>query len=273
MSTRCIYCIDNFPSPRLAAWGRAAERVKGMAGVGTRRDGAAAGAAPEGPRRGSGVSHVFETLKAEIIELRLAPGSTIDESQLAARFGLSRTPIREAMVRLAAEGLITTLPNRATIVSQIDFLNLPSFFDAVTLMYRVTTRLAAANHAPADIPPIRALQVAYEAAVEARDVVAMITVNRDFHLAIAQAGGNRYFRDLFARLLDEGMRILRLYYSSFNDQLPRQYVSEHDAMIAAIVARDADLADRLAAAHADQIVRQIRSYISADNRPTAALAL
>lgn len=227
----------------------------------------------EGPRRGSGVAHVFEILKSEIIELKLAPGSTIDESQLATRFNLSRTPIREAMVRLAAEGLITTLPNRATIVSQIDFLNLPHFFDALTLMYRVTTRLAAANHGPADLTAIRALQDRYSHAVEARDVVAMITVNRDFHVAIARAGGNRYYVDLFARLLDEGLRILRLYYSSFNDVLPRQYVTEHDDMIAAIVARDMALADQLAARHADQIVRQIRSYISADNRPSAAMPL
>jgi DNA-binding GntR family transcriptional regulator len=225
------------------------------------------------PRRGSGVSHVFETLKAEIIELKLPPGSTIDESQLAARFNLSRTPIREAMVRLAAEGLITTLPNRATIVSQIDFLNLPHFFDALTLMYRVTTRLAAMNYAPSDLPRIRALAAAYDEAVEARDVVAMIMVNRDFHVAIAEAGGNRYYRDLFARLLDEGLRILRLYYSSFNDVLPRQYVNEHDQMIEAIVARDVAAADRLAAGHADQIVRQIRSYISADSRGNTSMVL
>ena len=229
--------------------------------------------ATDGPRRGSGVAHVYEVLKSEIIDLKLPPGSTIDESQLATRFNLSRTPIREAMVRLAAEGLITTLPNRATIVSQIDFLNLPHFFDALTLMYRVTTRLAAANHAPSDMPAIRARQARYAEAVAARDVVAMITVNRDFHVAIARSGGNRYYVDLFARLLDEGLRILRLYYSSFNDLLPRQYVDEHDAMIAAILARDLALADRLAAAHADQIVRQIRSYISADNRPTMAMSL
>lgn len=231
------------------------------------------GISAESPRRGSGVAFVYETLKAEIIQLTLAPGSTIDESQLAVRFSLSRTPVREAMVRLAAEGLITTLPNRATMVSHIDFLNLPHFFDALTLMYRVTTRLAAANHASADLTHVLALRDAYEAAVEARDVVAMITVNRDFHVAIAEAGGNRYYRDLFARLLDEGMRILRLYYSSFNDVLPRQYANEHDEMIAAITARDVDRADQLARAHADQIVRQIRSYISADARPNASLAL
>ncbi len=227
----------------------------------------------DGPRRGAGVARVYQILKSEIIALTLAPGSTIDESQLAERFSLSRTPIREAMVRLAAEGFISTLPNRATIVSQIDFLGLPQFFDALTLMYRVTTRLAAANRADTDLAAIRALRSRYQASVEARDVVAMITVNRDFHVAIAQAGGNRYYTDLFSRLLDEGLRILRLYYSSFNDSLPGQYVDEHDQMIAAIARRDLESADSLAAAHADQIVRQIRSYISAETRISSGMRL
>lgn len=229
--------------------------------------------ATETPKRGAGVAHVYDALRSEIISLALPPGATIDEQQLSQRFNLSRTPIREAMVRLAAEGLITNLPNRGAMVSQIDFLGLPQFFDALSLMYRVTTRLAAIHHAPAQIEHIQALQADYAAAVDSRDVVAMITVNRDFHMAIARAAGNRYFTDLFARLLDEGLRILRLYYSSFQDELPRQYVQEHDAMIAAIKARDAELAEQIAAAHADQIVGQIRSYIAADRRPTTELVL
>lgn len=229
--------------------------------------------ATQTPKRGAGVAHVYDALRSEIISLGLPPGATIDEQQLSQRFNLSRTPIREAMVRLAAEGLITNLPNRGAMVSQIDFLGLPQYFDALSLMYRVTTRLAAIHHAPAQIEEIRALQADYAAAVDSRDVVAMITVNRDFHMAIARAAGNRYFTDLFARLLDEGLRILRLYYSSFHDELPRQYVQEHDAMIAAIKARDAELAEQIAAAHADQIVGQIRSYIAADRRPSMELAL
>ncbi|WP_342714579.1 FCD domain-containing protein [Celeribacter neptunius] len=74
-------------------------------------------------------------------------------------------------------------------------------------------------------------------------------------------------------MLDEGRRILRLYYSSFNDKLPEQYVTEHEDMIRAIVDRDVARADELARAHADQIVRQIQSYIAADTRPNALLAL
>ena len=224
-------------------------------------------------RRGYGVSAVYETLRNEIIELKLAPGSPIDEQQLSDRFSLSRTPIREALVRLSADGLITTLTNRATIVSNIDFLGLSEFFDALTLMYRMTTRLAALNRTADDINRIRDLQRDFSVTVAERDVLGMIATNRDFHVAIALAGRNRYYTDMFTRLLDEGRRILRLYYSSFNDALPNQYVAEHEDMIQAIINRDVDLCDRLASAHADQIVRQIRSYIAKDTRQSAGVSL
>jgi DNA-binding GntR family transcriptional regulator len=92
----------------------------------------------------------------------------------------------------------------------------------------------------------------------------MIAANRDFHLEIARAGRNRYYAELFRQLLDEGRRILRLYYSSFHDVLPPQYAAEHDEMIAAIAARDVAEADRLAGLHAAQIVRHIQSSIAAD---------
>ncbi|WP_438618556.1 GntR family transcriptional regulator [Oryzifoliimicrobium ureilyticus] len=223
-------------------------------------------------RRGFGVSTVYETLRNEIIELRLTPGSPIDEQQLAERFDLSRTPIREALVRLSAEGLITTLTNRATIVSNIDFLGLPAFFDALTLMYRVTTRLAAANHLEEDLKGIRKCQKGFEKAVLARDVLGMISENRAFHLAVAAAGRNKYYLDLFARLLDEGSRLLRLYYSSFNDILPQQYVREHEDIIQAILLRDVAKADGLALAHANQIVQQIRDYITEDKRQNLDLS-
>ena len=248
------------------------------AGAGMARQGGAAKGGRDddgagGHRRGSGVSHVYEKLRNEIVELTLEPGSPIDELQLAERFSLSRTPIREALVRLAAEGLITTLPNRATIVSSIDFLNLPHFFDALTLMYRVTTRLAAANHRRDDLARIRAAQALFVEAVEARDALAMIAANRDFHLEIAKAGRNRYYAELFRQLLDEGRRILRLYYSSFQDVLPPRYVAEHEEMIAAIEARDVAEADRLAGLHAAQIVRHIQASMMGDGGTGADLEL
>lgn len=222
-------------------------------------------------KRGSGVKHVYDILRDEIIDLVLEPGSSIDEIQLAERFEMSRTPIREALVRLAAEGLVTTLPNRSTVVSNINFLTLHTFFDALTLMYRVTTRLAAEYHTTQDLIGIRAHQAAFAQAAKEKDALKMIATNRDFHAAIAAAGRNTYFEALFLRLLDEGRRILRLYYRSYQDQLPQQYVTEHEQIIAAISDRDIEQADKIALEHANQIVTQIQQLIASDRRQKIAL--
>ncbi|WP_120632128.1 GntR family transcriptional regulator [Ruegeria sp. EL01] len=225
----------------------------------------------KGRRRGSGVQFVYETLRDEIIDLGLPPGSPIDEVKLSERFSMSRTPIREALVRLASEGLVTTLPNRASIVTPIDFLNLHTFFDAITLMYRVTTRLAAEYRTDQDLADIRALQTEFAAAATKGEVLTMIAKNAALHTAIAQAGRNPYYESLTSRLLNEGQRIMRPYYSSFGDRLPERYASEHDDIINAIEARDIALSDQLASAHAEQIVQNIRDLISTDRRQSIDL--
>lgn len=224
-------------------------------------------------RRGSGVTIAYETLKQEILNLTLAPGSPIDEGGLAKRFNMSRTPIREALVRLSSDGLVVALKNHATIVAPIDYLELSQFFEALTLMYRVTTRLAAEHHTPEELISIRELQDAYADAVAAKDVDRMILTNLDFHVAIAKAGKNRYYTELFTKLLNEGRRLLRLYYSSFNYVLPTLYLDEHEEMIHAISARDTERADKIALVHANQIVNQIREYISKDRRSAHSINL
>ncbi|WP_417310160.1 GntR family transcriptional regulator [Devosia sp.] len=219
---------------------------------------------PAGAGRGFGVQKVHSVLRKEIIEMTLAPGEPLDETRLSERFQMSRTPVREALVRLATEGLVTTLPNRNTIVSMIEFEKLPVYFDALTLMYRVTTRLAAMHRSESDIEAIRTQAARFDAAVEAEDALEMIGSNRDLHVAIAEAGGNPYYTELFTRLLDAGRRILRIYYSTFNDRLPRQYVNEHALMLEAIISRDAERADQLAADHAAQIIGQIQAFLTSD---------
>ena len=99
----------------------------------------------------------------------------------------------------------------------------------------------------------------------------MIATNRDFHAAIAAAAQNPYYQTLFLRLLDEGRRMLRLYYRSFHDQLPAEYVTEHDQIIAAIAARDVQAADLIAQTHANQIVAQIQKMFATDRRQTITL--
>jgi DNA-binding GntR family transcriptional regulator len=230
------------------------------------------------PTRGFGVQRVYRVLRQEIIELVLEPGQPLDETRLSQRFEMSRTPVREALMRLATEGFVTTLPNRNTIVSTINFGELPVYYDTLTLMYRITTRLAAMHRTDADLEVIRGYETQFNAAVDAADALSMIASNRELHVAIARAGRNKYYVELFARLLDEGRRLLRIYYRTFEDHLPNQYVEQHAAIIAAVVRRDAEEADKLAAEHAAQIIRQIQSLLSADVgakldlQPTTAMA-
>ena len=125
------------PAPWAAGWRGAVMSVNSVA----RRPKAKAvvddGAGSANRVRGSGAQTVYETLRQSIIDLTLEPGSPLDEVSLSEQFAMSRTPIREALVRLSADGLVATLPNRNTIVSPIDFVRLPVYFEALTLMYRV----------------------------------------------------------------------------------------------------------------------------------------
>ncbi len=226
----------------------------------------------EGARiRGSGSESVYKALRHEILTMERPPGSPLDETRLSEHFGMSRTPIREALLRLTSEGLVTSLPNRNTIVAVIDFSSLPTYFEALCLMYRVTTRGAAMRSGDAWMAEIIRQQQAFSRAVEAQDAFAMIEANREFHVAIAERAGNPYYTTFFARLLDEGRRILRLYYQTFDDRLPRRYVEEHEKIIEAIRAGDVEEADRLSVAHADQIVRQIQDYVARNIAAAAEL--
>lgn len=226
----------------------------------------------EGARtRGSGSESVYKALRHEILTMERPPGSPLDETRLSEHFGMSRTPIREALLRLTSDGLVTSLPNRNTIVAVIDFSSLPTYFEALCLMYRVTTRGAAKRQGDAWMAEIIRQQQAFSRAVEAQDAFAMIEANREFHVAIAERAGNPYYTTFFARLLDEGRRILRLYYQTFDDRLPRRYVEEHEKIIEAIRAGDVEEADRLSVAHADQIVRQIQDYVARNITAAAEL--
>jgi hypothetical protein len=86
--------------------------------------------------RGTGASYVHEHLKNQILHLELMPGTLLDETEISKQFGVSRSPVREALIRLSAEGLVQNFRNRTAIVAQFDIANLPAYFDAMQLLYR-----------------------------------------------------------------------------------------------------------------------------------------
>ena len=118
---------------------------------------------------------------------------------------------------------------------------------------------------------IKREQAAFERALAKHNALAMIETNRNLHIAISEAGKNRHFTMLYARLLDEGRRMLRLYFFSLDDSLPPELESEHRKIIDAIEAQDADLAERLAHEHAMQVGERFLAYLG--TRRTADVKL
>lgn len=203
--------------------------------------------------KGSSAKNVYDTLRNEILELKLAPGQLLDEMSLAERFDLSRSPIREALIRLGADGLVVTLPNRSTLVSPLEISNFPKYVEALSIAQRINTRLAAQLRTDEDIKRIRACQAGFEAAVNNGDHLLMSETNKDFHMAVAYAGQNPYLASFYERLLDEGRRMLHMHFQYLENSNDAYLLTdEHQHMIQAIVDRDIEQADKLAREHTRQ---------------------
>ncbi len=220
-----------------------------------------------GRPKGTGAVDVYDALRARILDLTLAPGADIEEAGLVAEFAVSRTPVREALIRLASNGLVTMLPNRGARVAALDFAELPQYFEALDLTQRAVTRWAAMRAGADDVRRLDHAAKAFDAAVEAGDVLGMIERNRDFHVLIAEVCGNAYLARTYYRVLDEGLRLARLSYAyetPSGDHRAQHIVrtrDEHGDMVAAIRAHDADRAEQLAAIHAAHFRERMMMYL------------
>jgi DNA-binding GntR family transcriptional regulator len=214
--------------------------------------------------KGSGVRLAYDTLRDEILTLTLAPGALLDETTLAERFGMSRSPVREALVRLAGDGLVVTLSNRSTVVAPIDVQSFPKYVEALDVAQRMNTRLAAELRSKADLQSIAKRQKEFVASVRTGDHLAMSGANKAFHMAIATAGRNPYLAAFYERLLDQGRRMLHLHFD-FIESGGGAYLltDEHDEMLDAIERQDVERADRLAHAHSRQFRDSFIDFMSA----------
>ena len=221
--------------------------------------------------RGTGAAFVYESLKAQILDLELAPGTLLDETDLSHQFSVSRSPVREALIRLSAESLVTTLRNRTSIVAPFDVAILPSYFDAVLLLYRLSSRLAASHCDPEKLEKLKAIHAAHEDVLETGDMNAMVRHNREFHLTIADMSGNVFIANWMQGLLDQGQRILRLYAYNLGDKLSSDVLEPHRKMIKAIELSDADLAEEAGRDDANTLIEEFRRNLT--YQPTALISL
>jgi len=163
------------------------------------------------------------------------------------------------------------VPNKGTIVTPLNIEEFPKYIDALDLIQRAVMRLAARHRTDADLVAIRAAQKEFRKRVVANDALGMIAQNVVFHLAIANAGRNRFFTEAYRRLLGEGRRNLRLYYRSYGDTLPEELCHAHDAQIDAIAAQDEDQAERLGHEHAEEVHQRFLHFLSERNTRDIAI--
>jgi DNA-binding GntR family transcriptional regulator len=207
------------------------------------------GAAP-GKRRGRGSTAVYEDLREDILSLRIAPGSALDEVALAERFGLSRTPIREALLMLSREDMVTFLPGRSAIVTPHTMSNAHEYMDTLMLLSRAIARLAAEARTEASLREINAQRINYEAVAGSGDVHAINAADLAFHEAVSLASGNEFLGKFYRLSLDYGRRMHMLhYYPIFGAAEIADCIRAHAALAEAIEAGDGDRSETIAGEH------------------------
>ena len=216
--------------------------------------------ATSGAKRHGG-RYIYEELRKQILTLKLKPGVPLDEVSLAAQFGLSRSPVRDALARLISEGLVTILPNRTLLVTPFEIEEFPNYISALDLIQRSVTRLAALHRTDEDLVRIRAADAAYLDAVSAGDFQAMSETNKALHMAIAEAGKNPYFISYYEKLLGEGQRLLHLHFDYIVSTASAPIGRDHDEIVDAIQARNADDAEKAAHEHTMLFQRRFLAYL------------
>lgn len=186
--------------------------------------------------------NIYEELKADIIACRLPPGTELREQELTARHGVSRSPVRDALLRLEGDGLVMILPRQGYRVNAVSLEDARDLFRLRRLLEPEAAREAARH---ADDASLDALQrfAAWN------DETSFIDYNREFHCALAGLARNRRLAATAMSLIEQADRLVRISLDSIKDRQPDRLVAEHAAIIDALQARDGARAARLLRVH------------------------
>jgi DNA-binding GntR family transcriptional regulator len=210
--------------------------------------------------------HCLSDLRMRIMTLDIAPGSDLDEARLTAEYGISRTPLREVLQRLAGAGLITTQDNRGAKVASMDLAVLRTFFQTAPMIYANIARLAAENGTPAQLGALKDVQQRF-AKAEASDAAML---NHRFHELIGEMAHNPYLMAALTRMLVDHARLSQTFYrpaSSEEAALVGLARDQHDAMIDALAAGDGALMVDLTLQHWDLSKDRMERFVRPDPLP------
>lgn len=188
-----------------------------------------------------------EQIEELIVTGALQPGAKLDESDLAARFGVSRTPIREALIQLASVGIIEIRPRRGAAVPAISAHKLVEMFEVMAELEAMCGRLAARRMSPADHVKITEAHESCRAAVESGDTDAYYLHNDRFHQLIYEGSHNAFLAEQVSNLQLRLSPYRRLQLR-VRDRMARSF-AEHQQILNAILAGDSESSEEFLRKH------------------------
>jgi DNA-binding GntR family transcriptional regulator len=186
---------------------------------------------------------VLHRLREAIVDGTLEPGEQLRDLELAQWLGVSRTPVREALLRLAESGLVQASPGRSTVVTPLDIRAVREARDVVAAMHEVAVREAVAQLTAQDVRLMKDANRRFRAAVRTGDVEAALAADDDLHAVPVRVAGNRAVESVLDQFTPVLRRAERLRFSSLTG---RGSVALHDRLIRLCETGDADSAAEVA---------------------------
>lgn len=202
---------------------------------------------------------VLNQLRDMIIEGTLAPGTRINEGQVGAALGVSRTPLREAIKTLASEGLIEIIPAKGAIVRRFSEADIRDILEVLKSLEQTAARLVCLRGSDADIAAIGALHADMMDLYAKRDRLSYFKVNQAIHSAIVRSSGNGMLAQTHEQLQ---ARIKRIRF--IGNETPDRWaaaVSEHEEMVEKLARRDGDGLAEVLGRHLDKTLDRVRDAI------------
>lgn len=184
---------------------------------------------------------VAERLRQRIFSHELQPGTWVDEQALADHYGISRTPLREALKVLASEGLVTLKPRKGCYVTEISDRDLDEIFTVMALLEGQCARDAAIKSDSAGQTRLRDIHARLEKAAAAGDIDGFFEANQAFHRELQVLADNRWL----LQVIDDMRKVIKLsrHHSLFSEGRLEQSLAEHRKILAAVLAGTPELAE------------------------------
>lgn len=199
---------------------------------------------------------LVEKLESIVLSGELPAGAKLDETILARRFNVSRTPIREALRQLASKRIIDIIPNRGAFVATLSEEQVHDMFIAMGELEATCARLASIGMVPRERQALQRLHDRMHEAVERNDVVAFGEMNEAFHVLLYRGSHNHYLEEL-ASTLRKRISLYRRTQFRTDQRLQNSY-AEHDAVVKAVITGDPNRAHAAMLRHFDMVEHSVQ---------------